>query len=106
LEDGRYRSPIFSVNVFVSNKDKGLDQHPVSIVDRLNPTELSSHLDGTGFIVKKKCDCSAHTATLDWRKKGSNNLCISNVALQKNRMEVIGVGITKDLSHRNWFLGK
>ena len=82
-----------------------MDQHSVSIVDRLIPAELSSHLDGAGFIVKKKCDCSSHTATLNWGKKGSNHLRISNFAFQKNRMEVIGVGITKDLSDRNWFLG-
>jgi len=101
LEDCPHRSPIFSLNVLVSNKDKGSDQHSVSILNRLIPIESSSHLDRTGFIVKSKCDCAAPGC----RKKGSNHLRISNFTLQKNSMESIRLGITKKRADCNGLIG-
>jgi hypothetical protein len=106
LEDCRHRSPIFSLNVLVSNKDKGSEQHSVSILNRLIPTEMRTHLDGTGFIVKSKGDrCVSHAASLAWRKKGGNHLRISNFAFQKNRMENERLGITKECADCNGLIG-
>lgn len=90
----------------MSNKYNGTEQHIVSILDRAIPTEMSSHLDETGFIVKSKRDRYVVLgALLGGRKKGSNHLRISNLTFQEDRMKVIGVGITKDRADCNGFIG-
>ena len=66
---------------------------------------MSSHLDGTGFIFKSKCNSPVHIAILHRKKKGGDNQRVSNFTLQKNRMENVRLGRMEDRADCNGLIG-